>query len=168
MDSRIQSRTLRAAIGGMAMSMCLGGCMLSNPYVKAPTVDDAAGGCGDQCSISAAQQYSRSVRQAYRDRLGRYAALRNDSGAAEILLGATALGLAAGKANRDAFVTAGLAGATTYGLATWFGNSDLEALFASAIRALACAETAVEPPSLERYGNPRTGGRHENDSRGPA
>lgn len=134
-----------------AATICLivSGCMLSNPYVRTPTVDQSVGStCGDQCSIGAAQHYSRDVREAYRQRLGYLATLKNNTGAAEILLGAAAMGLAASHAHRDALVGVGLAGATTFGLATWFGNSDLEALYTSAIKALTCAESAVEPLRL--------------------
>jgi hypothetical protein len=124
----------------------MGGCALSNPYVKVPTVNPEL--CAAGCTIDQAQDYSRSVRAAFRQRLGTQARVRSNSGAAEILLGAATLGLGAAGAHRDAFVGAGLAGATTYGLATWYGNPDLEKVYAAAMTALVCAESAVEPLRL--------------------
>lgn len=124
----------------------LAGCSLSNPYVKIDT--PATHGCDANCSIDAAQAYSRSVRDAYRKRLGTYSTLRNNSGAAIVLLGAATLGLGAADAHRDAFVGAGLTGATTYGLSQWFGNPRYEDVLVAGIGALTCAESAVEPLRL--------------------
>lgn len=128
-------------------ALLLGGCALSNPYVKVPTAD---GSCSESCTIDQAQSYSRAVRDRYLDRLGTHAKVRANAGAAQILLGAAALGLGAAKAHRDAFVGTALVGATTFGLSTWFGHPTLENVYGSGILALVCAEVAVEPLRLSR------------------
>jgi hypothetical protein len=131
--------TLGALIGVLA------GCALSNPYVKVPSVDEK---CAEGCTIDQAQSYSRSVREKYVERLGTHAKLRANSGAAQILLGAAALGLGAADAHRDAFVGTALVGATTFGLSQWFGNPTLEGVYSNGVLALICAEAAVEPLRL--------------------
>jgi hypothetical protein len=136
------SRRLAAAV---MVSLLLGGCALSNPYVKVPTVD---GSCSGSCTIDQAQSYSRAVRDRYLDRLGTHAKVRANAGAAQILFGSAALGFGAAEAHRDAFVGTALAGATTFGLSTWFGNPTLENVYGSGILALVCAEVAVEPLRL--------------------
>lgn len=135
---------LRGTSLGMLVAV-LAGCALSNPYVKVPSVDEK---CPQGCTIDQAQSYSRSVREKYVERLGTHAKLRANSGAAQILLGAAALGLGAADAHRDAFVGTALVGATTFGLSQWFGNPTLEGVYSNGILALICAEAAVEPLRL--------------------
>lgn len=139
-----------------ALSVLIGGCTLSSPYVRYPGEKIAP--CGTNgCSIDEAMGYSRATRLAYRDVLDHYARLRSNSGVATITLGAMALAAAVGNANRDVITALGLIGATQYGYATWYGNPQRETLFSQTIQALVCAEGATGrlrfPPSAEQTAN---------------
>ena len=127
----------------------VGGCALSSPYVKVAHESEPQTFCNDAgCSIDDAIAYSRAVRAAYRGVLEHYARLRSDSGGGIIGLGAAALAAAAGGAHKDVLTGLGLIGATTLGYSTWYGNPPREALFASTMQALVCAESVTSKMRL--------------------
>ena len=130
--------------------LVLSGCGLANPYVVRPDTDPRQRLCANRsdCTVSEAKGSAYELASLYRKKLSDHARMESAVGAGGIVLGAAVLALAAADAHADAFKAAGVIGAATYGLNTWYSNKPRETIYAKGMVALSCAASAVRSVDL--------------------
>ena len=133
-------------------TLVIAGCSLGNPYVMRDSKDPRARFCADQsqCTVSEAKSSAYELAQLYRGKLSAHARMESAVGTGGIIVGSAVLALAIGDAHSDAYGSAGLIGATIYGLSSWYSNKPREEIYAKGLVALSCATTAVRSVDLPR------------------
>lgn len=125
----------------VAVSMVLSGC--ANPYVRVIPPDVAK--AYSAVSLSYALEYSRTVHDAYRDKVIEFGDAERNLSNALITLGGVMVGLAAAKAHSSALGGATILGGTAYSLGVFNTDKRRGLVYIAGMKALECANDAVVP-----------------------
>lgn len=119
----------------------------SNPYIdaKRPVL---GGDATASVKIRAAMDYADRVYDAYAEMPSKEFVRQQNLSAGVLLAGAATLGMAAGKAHRDAIVGTALLGGTAYEIGNWNSSTTRSAIFIAGRKSLSCARAAVAPLDL--------------------
>ncbi|WP_425404109.1 hypothetical protein [Hwanghaeella sp.] len=129
-------------VGSTALSTT--GCSL-NPYATWTPEEVAARTSSTRPTIVDAMAYAQTVRAAYRSKIHDQAILDNTVSTGIITLATAVIALAAFRADTDAILGVGLAGAAGYTLANRFSNNTQELIYFAGMEALGCATAAIGP-----------------------
>lgn len=142
--------TRRIAIATIAAcAVILGGCA-SNPYPAAerPHLPDADRPSLEPGSMAYARRYADDTYAEFRGLLLREVDREQDLAHGLIMIGATALGIAAYEGSRDALIGAALGGGTLYTLGSWDSSRPRFEVYVEGMKAVVCAKRAIEPLHL--------------------
>jgi hypothetical protein len=126
--------------------MAVSGCAI-NPYIANPRPPrpDVGSPTETTASLARALAYADNTFDAYDAKLAEEFTRQQLVSGSLLTLGAVTLGLAAGHAHRDAYLTTALTGGLVYQLGTWNSNKDRLGIYVEGMKAIACAKSAVAP-----------------------
>ncbi len=146
--SRAHRVSTRRGVGALiAMSLAISGCAI-NPYIantRPPRTELSRSSPDVTASTVRALAYADATFDAYDAKLWEEFNRQQVLSGTLLTIGAATLGLAAGHAHRDAFVTAAVGGGLIYQLGTWNSSKDRLGIYVEGMKALACSKTAVSP-----------------------
>jgi hypothetical protein len=139
----------------LAVTISLAGCSLVNPYVINREVREGRRADGtpavvdpSRMTFREAREYAGRVKEQYRGALVDQAQLNSWLGIGLIPLTAAAMGLGASGGPATGVLALGLTGGAAFGTATWLSNRPRQAAYVAGIKAVTCAEAAVQPLAL--------------------
>lgn len=119
----------------------------TNPFIAVKPAE-SEGNASAPAKLKLAIDYADRVSSAYTEMLSKEFVRQQNLSAGLLVAGAAALGLAYGKAHRDAIVATALVGGTAYQIGNWNTSSSRSAIFIEGRKSINCARAAFAPLNL--------------------